>query len=516
MRWLVVAALSVGLVLPRPAAAQSASRDPLPSAYQRLYAGNADAAYGAFSAARTQNAQALPAWFGQLLAQLARLQADESLEAGFERDADAFIAAAAARYSQSRDDTEALFYLAQAHMLRGAFRASSDKGMWGAARDAARSKSYAEQYLKVHPEHGDAYFSIGLYNYYVGIAPTFLKVLRVLLFLPGGDRATGLRQIERAAKSGQLFAPMAEAILGSIYGGLEGRLSDGIAIGERLTAQFPGNALMRISLAQLYAHPTIEDYTRAELQYRAILDRATSSSLQDQSDRQRATLELAQLRRTQWRLDEAIALLTPVIDSNPAKPEWIQPTFLLQRASFRMLVNDSGAMDDVTRVLRDARWAKWQDEARETRSQIGKWRARASDAAIYASLIPANRLVVADRWEEARAAYAAVESVHKGDWQVRYRLAYLEFARGNDRGAATALEGIANSSARIPDWLRANAMLTLAWTRDIAGRREEALTLYRRIVADYEDESASGPARLGLLAPYKRHNRHGSESHPTG
>ena len=505
MRWPVVVALILGIAVPSLAGAQPGSRDPLPGGYQRLYAGNYDAAFSEFTTARAQSAQALPAWFGQLLSQLARVQVDESLEDSFERDADAFIEAASTRYAQSRDDSEALFYLAQAHMVRGTFRASSNQGLWGAARDAARAKSYSEQYLKAHPEHGDAYFTIGLYNYYVGIAPTFLKVLRVLLFLPGGNRTTGLRQLERAAKTGNLFAPMAEAILGNIYGELEGRLSDGIAIGERLTARYPGNALMRISLAQLYAHPTVEAYARAEQQYRAILDAATSSSLQDQSDRQRGTLGLAQLRRIQWRPDEAIALLTPVIDSSPAKPEWIVPTFLVYRASYRMLVNDAAAADDATRVLREKRWTKWHDEARETSTQIAKWRARAADAAIYASLIPANRLVVEDRWDDARTAYAVVEAAHKGDWQVRYRLAYLEFARGNDAAAAAALEAIVNAPARIPDWLRANAMLTLAWTHDIAGRREDALTLYRRIIDDYDDESASESARLGLLAPYKRH-----------
>ena len=78
-------------------------------------------------------------------------------------------------------------------MAAATFRATSDKSLWGAARDAARSKSYAEEYVKAHPEHGDAYLPLGLYNYYVGIAPTFVKVLRVLLFLPGGNRATGLR-----------------------------------------------------------------------------------------------------------------------------------------------------------------------------------------------------------------------------------------------------------------------------------------------------------------------------------
>ena len=108
MRWLVVVALSV-VVVSSPAEAQPASRDALLDAYQRLYAGNADAAHGEFTAARARDARALPAWFGQLLAQLARVQADESLEADFERDADAFVDAASTRFAQSRDDTEALF-----------------------------------------------------------------------------------------------------------------------------------------------------------------------------------------------------------------------------------------------------------------------------------------------------------------------------------------------------------------------------------------------------------------------
>jgi hypothetical protein len=496
-----VLGLAVWLCQPSPAAAQVA--DPIASAYQRLYAGHADAAFGEFSTARTRDAQALPPWFGQLFAQFARLQADESLEVGFERDADAFIEAASARYARSPNDAEALFYLAQAHMLRGTFRATSDKSMWGAARDAARSKSYAEDYVKAHPEHGDAYLTLGLYNYYVGIAPTFVKVLRVLLFLPGGNRAAGLQQIERAAKTGSLFAPLAQGVLGTIYGALEGRLADGLAIGERLSERFPENAFVRLSLAQLYAHPTIEAYGRAEDQYRAILASATSASLLDQSDRQRATLGLAQLRRTQWRVEDAVSLLTPVIDRAPQKPEWILPTFLLQRAGYRMLLNDPAAGADAARVSGERRWSKWHDEARETSAQITKWHARSAEAAIYTSLIPANRLVVEDRWDDARTAYDAINAAHPGDWQVRYRLAYLEFARGQYSTAAASLQSILASSARMPDWLRANALLTLAWTHDIAGRRNDALALYRRVIDDYGDESAAGPARLGLLAPYK-------------
>jgi tetratricopeptide (TPR) repeat protein len=488
------------LALSNTAAAQPA--DAIAAGYQQLYAGDADEALRQFEALHTRDPQQLPAWFGQLMTAFARLQADDSGEAALERGLDEFIAAADARYARSHEDSEALFYLAHVTMLRSAYRLSEDKGVWGAARDAARAKGYAEQYLRTHPEHGDGYLTLGIYNYFVGIAPTFVKVLRVLLFLPGGNRAEGLKQIERAARDGALFAPLARGLLGSLYGTIEGRVPEAIDLGERLVRQYPGNGMARIALAQLYARPTVEAYSRAADHYRAVLDRPPSASLVHESERHAATLGLAALKRAQWQLDEAIALLKPAIDKAIEKPAWVLPTFLMQRANYRMLLNDKGAADDVRRVLGTARMAKWHKEARQDASTIDAWLRRSADAAVYASLIPGNRLVAEDRWDAARAFYQA-NAAGSADWQVRYRLAVLDFSRGEYGIATPALESIASTDARMPDWLRASALLHLAWTRDLAGRRSDALALYKRIVDDFDDESAAGPARLGLLAPYK-------------
>ena len=53
------------------------------------------------------------------------------------------------------------------------------------------------------------------------------------------------------------------------------------------------------------------------------------------------------------------------------------------------------------------------------------------------------------------------------------------------------------SAAPMPGWLHAQAMLNLAWTHDLAGRRADATRLYKRIVDDFEREAASGPALKG-------------------
>jgi TolA-binding protein len=89
------------------------------------------------------------------------------------------------------------------------------------------------------------------------------------------------------------------------------------------------------------------------------------------------------------------------------------------------------------------------------------------------------------------------------DWQVRYRRAYLLFARGDYDRAAAGFSAIVTSTARLPGCLKAAAMLNLAWTQDIVGRRQEALKLYKRVVDEHEQEAAAGSARLGIIAPYR-------------
>ena len=144
-------------------------------------------------------------------------------------------------------------------MLRSAYRFNFDKGLWGAARDAARAKGFADEYIKQHPGHGDAYLTLGLYNYYVDIAPVFIKVIRVLLLLPSGNKAEGLRQLERAARDGNLFAPLADAR--SLTFTDRSKAACRVHRDRRrYVRRFPGNAVIRLGLADLYAHPTVEAF----------------------------------------------------------------------------------------------------------------------------------------------------------------------------------------------------------------------------------------------------------------
>ena len=86
-----------------------------------------------------------------------------------------------------------------------------------AARDAKKIKDALEQALQLDASLDDAYFGIGLDHYYADVAPTAAKILRWLLFLPGGDRVKGLNEMLQARQRGVLLRGEADYQLHLIY-----------------------------------------------------------------------------------------------------------------------------------------------------------------------------------------------------------------------------------------------------------------------------------------------------------
>jgi tetratricopeptide (TPR) repeat protein len=479
----------------------SAEDDPVLAGYQQFYAGDLDAAQQTFEKLTAAQPGRLAPEFGALQILEQRSDTDKKFEAEFERRLDAFVAAAQTRVDRSDKDDEALFYLANAHMLRASYRLDHDKGVWGAARDGARAKRLSEQYVQRHPEHGDAYFALGTYNYYVEIAPTFIKVLRLFLFLPSGNRAVGLEQLERAYRQGSLLAPQAGVTLMEIYGGFESRPADGLRIGERLAAQYPENPKIQFSLAELYESPAIEDFERAAATYERIIAYEDHRPGRERPAKYQARLGLSSARFSRWRVDESLAVLDDLIARQPAEPAWVMPNALLRRANYRALLNRADAEDDLKAVLAQERWKDWHKAANDRVSWMQRRRG-SGEADVYASLIAGNRLMALRQWDAAAAAYEQVRAHHPDDPQVRFRLALVAFRRGNAERALPEFNAVANAPTA-PDWLKAQAVLHAARAHDLANRRPEAVKLYQRVTDRYDTESAAWAAKVGLVSPYK-------------
>ena len=168
-----------------------------------------------------------------------------------------------------------------------------------------------------------------------------------------------------------------------------------------------------------------------------------------------------------------------------------------------MLLNDPLAREDAKRVLDDPRMNAWHGAASKMLETIDQRRST-SEAATYAALIPGNQLVVAGNWNEALRSYEAVRASAPGSPLVRYRFAYLDYARGRTEAALPEFVALAAGGRAVPEAIRAQALLYVGRIHDLAGRRDEAKKAYQRVVDDFGKERPAFAARVGLITPYRR------------
>jgi hypothetical protein len=166
------------------------------------------------------------------------------LDAAFLAKANAAIAEAERMTKTEPDRAEAWFYLGAAYGVRAQFRVHRVERM-AAARDGKRIKESLERALALDPGMHDAQFGIGMYRYYAAVAPAFLRFLRFLFLLPGGDREGGLRQLEHAATSGQLVRGEAQYQIHVLYLWYERKWREALVIVRDLQNRYPRNPLFR-------------------------------------------------------------------------------------------------------------------------------------------------------------------------------------------------------------------------------------------------------------------------------
>lgn len=139
---------------------------------------------------------------------------------------------------------EAWFYLGAAYGARSQYRVYRTERL-AAARDGKRIKEALERALALDPAMHDAEFGVGMYRYYAGVAPALFRFLRLFLFLPGGDRAGGLAQLERAATQGVLVRGEAQYQIQVLYLWYEQKSAEALAMIRGLQQRYPHNPLFR-------------------------------------------------------------------------------------------------------------------------------------------------------------------------------------------------------------------------------------------------------------------------------
>lgn len=243
----------------------------------------------------------------------------QALDRQFSDLAASAIAANEAWTRREPERGEAWFFLGGAHAPLVQWRVLRSERL-AAAREGKKIKDALERALELDPTLNDAYFGIGLYHYYADVAPVAARLLRWLLFLPGGDRVKGLQEMLRAREHGELLTGEADYQLHLIYLWYERDTKRALDLLARLDARYPYNPLFLQRIAEVY-DTYLHDHGASARAWRELLGRARNDRVYDARTAEvRARLGLATQLGALNRGDEAIEHLKIVVDMRPTSP----------------------------------------------------------------------------------------------------------------------------------------------------------------------------------------------------
>lgn len=189
----------------------------------------------------------------------------------------AAIASTEAWVAREPKRAEAWFYVGGAYGTRVLFRGQRGQYL-AAARDGKRIHDSLRLAISLDSSLGDAYFGLGLYHYYAAIAPRAARILSMLMFLPGGDRAGGLREMEQTRSKGLLLRGEADYQLHLIYLWYEKQSATALRLIEGLRTRYPTNPVFYVRQGDVQGN-YIRNHHAALQTYRSMFDAARAGRI---------------------------------------------------------------------------------------------------------------------------------------------------------------------------------------------------------------------------------------------
>jgi tetratricopeptide (TPR) repeat protein len=138
-----------------------------------------------------------------------------------------------------------------------------------AARAAVNGRAEMIRALELDPDLADATAMLGLYNYYVSTLSPIVKILRFFMGIPGGDKDTGVKQMETGMTRGVLLNVDVRFILARALRQYDQKYAEALQIAEPLVARYPYNPNFLLLLGNLNAelgrNPKASEYFHAVL-----------------------------------------------------------------------------------------------------------------------------------------------------------------------------------------------------------------------------------------------------------
>jgi len=124
-------------------------------------------------------------------------------------------------------------YLARAHGMR--------QEWWSTYWAAGDCENYLEEVIEENPDFHDAYFELGVINYYPSVAVTGFTSFLAWMGGMSGDKQLGLDYLRKVADKGELFKAEAIIALGLIYNNFENDLQSSSKYYTKLLSIHPEN-----------------------------------------------------------------------------------------------------------------------------------------------------------------------------------------------------------------------------------------------------------------------------------
>ena len=328
---------------------------------------------------------------------------------------------------RNRSDVTALFYLGNAYSLRS--RVKVLKGSYfSAGRDAAKGKKYLERVLELYPKQYDAHYNVGAYNYLAGALPGYAKVLKTLLFMPGGNKEKGLKYLNIAAKKSTYFGAEAELILARFYADFEDQPQESLAIVKKFHAKYPDNAWYHFWLAALYSD-ALNDYETAEKVYEDMLERhrrripSYTKEVQNQ-----VRLKLARVHNRLLDPEKAIREIKVLINEKPKEPGWILVRAHMELAS---IYDQIGMRKEAIRAYKQVlSLPEYRDSHEDAEKQMSR-KYNQTLAHIYRLNLEARRLAAKGKFDEAESTFQAILKRYPNSEQTRFYIAEMHYLKGD-------------------------------------------------------------------------------------
>jgi tetratricopeptide (TPR) repeat protein len=429
-------------------------------------------------------------------------RASVSLDGQFLSAVNSAIDATEAWVAREPRRAESWFYLGAAYGARVQWRALRGQ-LLAAARDGKRIKGALDRAVELDPTLDDAFFGLGLYQYYAAVAPTAAKILRFLLLLPGGDRQTGLNHMMRARERGALLRGEADYQLAIIYLWYEKQPGRALELFERLRAEYPRNPVFVREIARVqdvYLH----DAPSSLDTYRALLSGAQQKRVNGWAGAVGdARLGIARQLDALCETDRAIEQLSTLIDAHPREPVGILARAHLQRgAAYDRLGRRSLATAEYRAAIQAADGDPY-DVVRAARTALRLTPdARMSEA--YRLSLEGWRQLEAQRLTEAESSLTRSIAINPSDPVARYRHGRLLLAQQRTDAALAEFRKAIAMRSTAPPAFAASSYLDAARLVERNGARAEAIALYEQAAnlqgASADTRSSAAQASLRLRA----------------